>query len=163
VPPEVELDGETVAFSSVERLEGAATNVWFRVAAERPVRRGALRALFDAAGLKVSRVMLVHWGPLALPRDLPRGRCRDLDPAELDALLALAGRSRQVGPAAGSRSRGAGRSSGLDAAPVIPRPAGPSRHRNGASTSRGSGIAAGSSPGRRLFATVSASARDRRC
>jgi len=112
VPSEVEVDGETVAFSSVERLEGAATNVWFRVAAERPVRRGALRALFDAAGLKVSRVMLVHWGPLALPRDLPRGRSRDLDPAELDALLALAGRSRPVGLAAGSRNRGGGRSSG---------------------------------------------------
>lgn len=109
LPLEVVVDGETVQFSAVERLEGAATNVWFRIAAGRPLRRGALRALFDAAGLKVSRVLLVRWGPLALPRDLPRGRSRDLDREELDALLALAGRSRPVSPRTGPRAGGRGR------------------------------------------------------
>jgi len=107
LPLEVEVEGETVVFTSVERLEGAATNVWFGVTAERPVRRGALRTLFDAAGLKVSRVLLVRWGPLTLPRDLPRGRSRDLTPVELDALLALAGRSRPEAPRA-PRRRGGG-------------------------------------------------------
>jgi 23S rRNA pseudouridine2605 synthase len=109
LPLEVEIEGETVAFTSVERLDGAATNVWFRVAAARPPRRGALRALFDAAGLKVSRVLLVRWGPLSLPRDLPRGRSRDLAAADVDALLALAGRSRPDGPRTASRGRTAAR------------------------------------------------------
>jgi 23S rRNA pseudouridine2605 synthase len=108
MPLQVDLDGEAVVFSAVERLEGAGTNVWFRVAAERPLRRGALRALFDGAGLKVSRTLLVSWGPLALPRDLPRGRSRDLDGPQLDAVLGLAGRAkppRPRGPARGARDR----------------------------------------------------------
>ncbi len=94
LPHEVEVDGESVRFTAVERIDGAGTNVWFRVAADQPLRKGAIRALFDGAGLKLSRVMLVKWGPVALPRDLPRGRSRDLTGAELEALLALAGRAR---------------------------------------------------------------------
>jgi 23S rRNA pseudouridine2605 synthase len=93
MPLEIDVEGEPVVFTAVERIEGEGTNVWFRVAADRPVRRGAVRALFDGVGLKLSRVMLVNWGPVALPRDLPRGRSRDLDGSELDALLELAGRS----------------------------------------------------------------------
>lgn len=91
---EIDVEGEPIQFTAVERIEGAGTNVWFRVTADQPVRRGAVRALFDGAGLKVSRVMLVKWGPVALPRDLPRGRSRDLEGPELDALLALAGRAK---------------------------------------------------------------------
>jgi 23S rRNA pseudouridine2605 synthase len=78
----------------VDRLEGGTTNTWFRVAAERTLPRGAIRALFDAAGLKVSRTMLVKWGPVTLPRDLPRGRSRELAGEELDALLLLGGATR---------------------------------------------------------------------
>jgi 23S rRNA pseudouridine2605 synthase len=108
MPLQIDVAGETVEFAAVERLEGAGTNVWFRVAAARPLRRGALRALFDGVGLKVSRTLLVSWGPLALPRDLPRGRSRDADGPQLDALLALAGRQkppRPRGPARGARER----------------------------------------------------------
>ena len=108
MPLQIDVAGEAVLFSAVERLEGAGTNVWFRVAAGRPLRRGALRALFDGVGLKVSRTLLVSWGPLALPRDLPRGRARDVDGPQLDALLALAGRqkpTRTRGPARGTRGR----------------------------------------------------------
>ena len=78
LPLEIDLEGEPVRFTAVERVDGSGTNVWFRVTADRPLRRGAIRALFDGAGLKLSRVMLVKWGPVSLPRDLPRGRSRDL-------------------------------------------------------------------------------------
>jgi 23S rRNA pseudouridine2605 synthase len=107
VPREVDLDGETAVFDVVERLDGAATNVWFRVVSERPQRRGAVRALFDRAGLKVSRLMLVRWGPLELPRDLPRGRTREVKAADLDAVLTLAGRipPQESGPAGRGRSQ----------------------------------------------------------
>jgi len=94
VPLEVDVEGEPVTFSAVERLEGGTTNTWFRVAAARTLPRGAIRALFDAAGLKISRTMLVKWGPVSLPRDLPRGRSRELAGEELDALLALGGLAR---------------------------------------------------------------------
>ena len=93
IPLEVEHEGEAVRFAAVERIDGAGTNVWFRVTADRPPRRGALRALFDGAGLKLSRVMLVKWGPVSLPRDLPRGRSRDMTGPDLDGLLELAGRA----------------------------------------------------------------------
>jgi len=106
VPTEVEVDGQAVAFTAVERAGTEALNEWFRVAAERAVPRGAVRALFDAAGLKVSRILLVQWGPLQLPRDLPRGRSRDVAGEELDALLALAGVAKK--PAKEQRPRGGG-------------------------------------------------------
>jgi 23S rRNA pseudouridine2605 synthase len=101
LPREVEVDGALVTFAAVERLEGGPTNAWFKVSADRTVPRGAVRALFDAAGLKVSRVMLVRWGPVTLPRDLPRGRSRDLAGAELDALLSLV-----AGPGTQGATRG---------------------------------------------------------
>ncbi len=108
IPHLVDVEGEEVAFASVERLEGSATNAWFKVTAERNPPRGAVRALFDSAGLKVSRIMLVRWGPVTLPRDLPRGRSRDLDGEVLDAVLAISGQSRPRPPrrATGRRSGG---------------------------------------------------------
>jgi 23S rRNA pseudouridine2605 synthase len=117
MPLEIEVEGEPVQFTAVERVEGAGSNVWFRVAADRPVRRGAVRALFDGAGLKLSRLMLVRWGPVSLPRDLPRGRSRELAGAELDGLLGLAGRAQptETRPARGrkpGRTRSGGRTTG---------------------------------------------------
>jgi 23S rRNA pseudouridine2605 synthase len=95
MPTEVEVEGEPVTFSVVEPAGASGTNMWFRVASERTLPRGAIRALFDAAGLKLNRTMLVQWGPVALPRDLPRGRSRPLEGEALDALYALAGRDRR--------------------------------------------------------------------
>jgi 23S rRNA pseudouridine2605 synthase len=103
LPLQIEMEGEQVSFSAVERLEGGGTNVWFRVASERPLPRGALRALFDGASLKVSRTLLVSWGPLTLPRDLPRGRSRDIEGPQLETLLGLAGRKPQPRGRAGAR------------------------------------------------------------
>lgn len=105
VPLTVELEGGPVHFSAVEPAGTGALNLWFRVAAQRTVPRGAVRALFDAAGLKVSRVMLVQWGPARLPRDLPRGRSRDVAGEELDALAKLAGRDLHAQPKRASRRR----------------------------------------------------------
>jgi 23S rRNA pseudouridine2605 synthase len=94
MPTGIDVEGEPVTFSAIERLDGAGTNFWFKVAADRPLPRGAIRALFDGVGLKVSRTLLVRWGTVALPRDLPRGRSRELSGPELDAVLGLAGRTR---------------------------------------------------------------------
>jgi 23S rRNA pseudouridine2605 synthase len=105
IPTSVDVEGQPVDFSLVEPAGASGTNLWFRVAAARTVPRGAIRALFDAAGLKVSRVLLVKWGPVELPRDLPRGRSRVLEGEPLDALYALAGRSR-LGEKAARKRRG---------------------------------------------------------
>jgi 23S rRNA pseudouridine2605 synthase len=112
MPLTVQVDGGTANFSAVEPAGAGATNMWFRVAADRTLPRGAIRALFDAAGLKVSRVMLVQWGPVKLPRDLPRSRTRDLSGPELDALAELAGRRLAPTEAAPNRRPRAGRRAG---------------------------------------------------
>jgi len=104
MPTGIDVEGESVTFSAIERLEGAGTNFWFKVAADRPLPRGAIRALFDGVGLKVSRTLLVRWGTVALPRDLPRGRSRELSGPELDVVLGLAGRTRTR--ASGARKSG---------------------------------------------------------
>jgi 23S rRNA pseudouridine2605 synthase len=94
MPTEVDVEGESASFSVVEPAGASGTNMWFRVVSDRTLPRGAIRALFDAAGLKLNRAMLVRWGPVALPRNLPRGRSRPLEGEELDALYALADRNR---------------------------------------------------------------------
>jgi 23S rRNA pseudouridine2605 synthase len=91
VPSEIDVEGEHVAFKEIERSGEGVSNAWFRIAADQALPRGAVRALFDAAGLKVNRVMLVRWGPFSLPRDLPRGRHRELSAEELLPLLDAAG------------------------------------------------------------------------
>ena len=105
MPGEVDVEGETVRFSAVEPAGTSGTNMWFKVASERTLPRGAIRALFDAAGLKLNRAMLVRWGPVVLPRDLARGRSRPLEGEALDALYALAGRDR-LGEKAARKRRG---------------------------------------------------------
>jgi 23S rRNA pseudouridine2605 synthase len=112
LPMVVEHESGPVQLSGVERLEGGGTNAWFRVAADRPLPRGAIRALFDSAGLKVSRTILVRYGPVTLPRDLARGRSRELGGAELEALLALAGVASPAPRARGKAGRPAARRGG---------------------------------------------------
>jgi 23S rRNA pseudouridine2605 synthase len=92
IPRSIDIDGQRAEFTAVERLDALGSNVWFRVESPRAVPRGAVRSLFDAAGLKVSRVLLTRWGPIGLPRDLPRGRSRELSGVELKFLLQLGGR-----------------------------------------------------------------------
>jgi 23S rRNA pseudouridine2605 synthase len=107
MPRFIEVEGQRCEFTVIERHDAPGSNVWFRVEAPHAVARGAVRALFDAAGLKVSRVILTRWGAIALPRDLPRGRSRELRGADLKPLLALAGREES----AALRRRRAGRRS----------------------------------------------------
>lgn len=90
IPLVVRYDEQAVEFDRIEDLGGSGANRWFRVDAPRAHRRAAVRALFEARGLGVSRVIQVRFGPLELPRDLPRGRHRELTETELEALYALA-------------------------------------------------------------------------
>lgn len=110
IPRFVQYDEETVEFESVEPVGGEGTNRWFSVKSHRAHRRAAVRALFESRGLKVSRVTQVKFADLELPRDLPRGRHRELTPAQLAALYTRAGLTNPNAPKpAGDRGRPANR------------------------------------------------------
>jgi 23S rRNA pseudouridine2605 synthase len=49
-----------------------------------------VRALFESRNLKVSRVIQVMFGDFELPRDLPRGKHRELSDNAIEALYASA-------------------------------------------------------------------------
>lgn len=88
IPRVVQYDNETIEFEKIEPAGGEGTNRWFRVESHRAHRRAAVRALFESRGLKVSRVIQVKFGDFELPRDLPRGKHRELLEAEVAALYA---------------------------------------------------------------------------
>jgi 23S rRNA pseudouridine2605 synthase len=88
IPRVVQYDNETIEFESIEPAGGEGTNRWFRVESHRAHRRAAVRALFESRGLKVSRVIQLKFGDFELPRDLPRGKHRELPEKEVTALYA---------------------------------------------------------------------------
>lgn len=88
IPRVVQYDDETVEFETIEAVGGEGTNRWFRVESHRAHRRAAVRALFESRGLKVSRVIQVKFGDFELPRDLPRGKHRELTESDVANLYA---------------------------------------------------------------------------
>ena len=82
-------DGEA-AFALLERQgdeAGDAANHWYR-AVLREGRTREVRRLFEAVGLRVSRLMRVRFGALRLPRNLQPGRWTELEQNRCAALLA---------------------------------------------------------------------------
>jgi len=83
-----------VEFSKVTPVTGpqedARANLWYRVEMQRADHRAAVRALFESRELKVSRMTQIAFGPIDLPREVPRGRQRALTSDQLLALYELA-------------------------------------------------------------------------
>jgi 23S rRNA pseudouridine2605 synthase len=79
--------GERLRIESCESAGGEGTNRWYAL-----VTRGAsgkdVRQLFERQGALVSRILRTRLGSLVLDRTLSRGRFRELEPEEVEALLA---------------------------------------------------------------------------
>ena len=85
-----ELDsGQRLPVERCESAGGEGSNRWYTFAA-----RGAsgkeVRQLFERQGALVSRVLRIRLGTLVLDRLLARGRFREVQPQELESLLAQA-------------------------------------------------------------------------
>lgn len=86
----VELEDGPAKFESITVRGGEGGNQWFHVTI-REGRRREVRRLWESQGVQVSRLIRVRYGPISLPKDLPRGKWRFLEPEQVDAM------AREVG------------------------------------------------------------------
>lgn len=83
----VPLDDGPAAFDHLEPLgKSEGTNRWYRVTL-REGRKREVRRIFEAVGGRVSRLVRMRYGAIALPPDLPAGRWLELDSGRVQRLL----------------------------------------------------------------------------
>ncbi len=90
----VVLEDGPARFLALQPAGGSGANRWYRVSLAEG-RKREVRRLWEAAGHRVSRLIRVGYGPLALPRDLPPGAWREATAGEVEALLAAVGLGRR--------------------------------------------------------------------
>lgn len=73
-------------FTDIVDSGGSGKNHWYHVALMSG-RNHEVKRLWSSQGITVSRLMRVRFGPISLPRELPRGSIKHLDQDEIDTLL----------------------------------------------------------------------------
>jgi 23S rRNA pseudouridine2605 synthase len=86
----IELEDGLARFDTLVDAGGEGANHWYHVTLKEG-RNREVRRLWEAAGLKVSRLIRVRYGPVTLPRGLRPGRWEDMDPKVEAKLLKLVG------------------------------------------------------------------------
>jgi len=86
----VELDDGPAKFERVEPAGGEGANRWYRVSLNEG-RNREVRRLWEAVGVRVSRLIRVRYGCIMLPRVLRPGKSQQLEAAARDELYELVG------------------------------------------------------------------------
>jgi 23S rRNA pseudouridine2605 synthase len=90
------LEDGPARFETIADEGGQGRNHWYRVVL-REGRNREVRRMLEAVNHRVSRLIRVRFGPLALPAGLKRGWFRELRPGEVDQLVAAVGAARPAG------------------------------------------------------------------
>ena len=85
----IELEDGPAAFLSISEGEGSGSNRWYHVVLKEG-RNREVRRLWGAVGLKVSRLIRIRYGMIALPR-LLRGQYKDLPEKQVTQLMQSVG------------------------------------------------------------------------
>jgi 23S rRNA pseudouridine2605 synthase len=83
----IQLDDGPGRFASVTEEGGDGANRWYRVVVAEG-RNRIVRRLWEAVGCQVSRLIRVRFGPVRLPRHLPRGRHVEMNLRQLAEVYA---------------------------------------------------------------------------
>lgn len=86
----VDVNGTEERFSDIRYYDGKGANHWYHVVLLEG-RNREVRRLFEAAGVSVTRLKRVRYGPVALPAWLPRGTRCELGAGDVAALMTLVG------------------------------------------------------------------------
>ena len=78
----VMLEDGVARFDSVTEQESSGANCWYRVSLSEG-RNRIVRRLWSSQGHAVSLLIRVRYGPVRLPRVLPRGKWREIDAKKL--------------------------------------------------------------------------------
>lgn len=89
----IELEDGLAAFLSISEAEGTGSNRWYHVVLKEGKNR-EVRRLWDAVGLKVSRLIRIRYGMIALPR-LLRGQHKELPEKQVTELMQSVGMRNQ--------------------------------------------------------------------
>jgi 23S rRNA pseudouridine2605 synthase len=91
----VQLDDGPAHFDDIRDAGGEGANHWYHVTLKEG-RNREVRRLWEAVGVKVSRLIRVRFGPVTLPRLLRPGRWQELDKETMAALLETVGIQPEV-------------------------------------------------------------------
>jgi 23S rRNA pseudouridine2605 synthase len=95
----VTLDDGPAHFMSISDAGGEGANHWYHVII-REGRKREVRRLWEAVGCKVSRLIRIRYGPIALPRRMHHGEYLELETQEINKLRYAVGLvSEQSSPA----------------------------------------------------------------
>jgi len=96
----VVLDDGPARFESVQHTGGDGANQWYRVVLKEG-RNREVRRLWESAGVTVSRLVRIRFGPIELPRSLRVGKWQELDEYSIEKLAgtkgATPGRNKKTG------------------------------------------------------------------
>jgi 23S rRNA pseudouridine2605 synthase len=84
----VALEDGRASFDQIRDAGGQGVNHWYHVTLKEG-RKREVRRLWEAVGLRVSRLIRIRYGPVRLPPRLPLGRWQELDEGQVNELLRL--------------------------------------------------------------------------